>query len=117
MLHSIQDIIKTIKSAQRCVDIKQALEEIASNNGIMIDVREPSETLEKPIKQSLNIPRGVLEMKLPELHPNADTAIYLHCATSARATLAAEQLQRLGYSNVSVISCAIDTIAQHCKTN
>lgn len=114
MLKSIQEIIQNIKTEQRCVSIEQATTELAQKPGIMLDVREPEEAAANPIKQSLNIPRGVLEMKLPCQYPDANTAIYIHCATSGRATLACEQLQRLGYQNVSVINCSIDTIKEHC---
>ncbi len=58
-----------------------------------------------PIPGSVNFPRGLLEMKMLEHCQDADTPIYVHCASGARATLAAEQLQRLGYSKVSAISC------------
>ena len=49
-------------------------------------------------------------MKLMEIEKDPARPIYLHCATSARATLSAEQLTRLGYTNVSVITCDVDTI-------
>lgn len=115
MLKSIQDIVQSIKTEQRCVTIEDALSEVKQNQGVLLDVREPSEAQEKPVEQSLNIPRGVLEMKLPELYPDANTPIYIHCATSGRASFAAEQLQRLGYRNVAVINCPIDTISKHCQ--
>ena len=44
-------------------------------------------------------------MKLIEIEKDETRPIYLHCATSARACLSAEQLKRVGYENVTVISC------------
>ena len=40
----------------------------------------------------------------------AERPIYLHCATGGRATLAAEQLQRIGYNKVTVISCKAENV-------
>ena len=49
-------------------------------------------------------------MKLVEIEKDAERPIYLHCATGGRATLAAEQLQRIGYNKVTVISCKAENV-------
>lgn len=79
--------------------------------GLQLDVREPEEAQANPIKGSVNIPRGVLEMKMLANYPDENLPIFIHCATSARATLAAEQLLRIGYKDITVISCDLETIA------
>ena len=109
-MKSTPQLIQEIRADLRCVTVAEALIEIASNRGVIIDVREPSECAEKSVPISTNIPRGILEMKITELCPLATNDIYVHCATGGRATFAAEQLQRLGYENVSVITSDIDTI-------
>lgn len=86
--------------------------EAATNNGTVIDVREPEEVQAKPASASINIPRGVLEMLVTEKIRDADHPIYIHCASGARALLAAEQLERIGYKSVSVISCPIDSVCE-----
>ncbi len=80
------------------------------SNGLIIDVREPSEYAEKSAKGVINIPRGLLEMKMLQMHSNEDLAIFIHCATGARAVFSAEQLKRVGYKNVSVITSSLDDI-------
>ena len=104
------DLIKQVKQNIRCIDAQTAAAERAQNKGLLIDVREPAEHLAKPAVGAINIPRGLLEMKLMELEQDPNKAIYLHCATSARAALSAEQLKRVGYKNVSVITCNMDDI-------
>ena len=47
--------------------------------------------------------------------PDADMEIYLHCASGGRAALAAEQLQRIGYTNVKAISCQHNDVCQAQK--
>ncbi|MFT2090758.1 rhodanese-like domain-containing protein [Paraglaciecola sp. 2405UD69-4] len=110
MLKAIPDLISEVKQKLRCVDAKTAAAERSINGGVLIDVREPAEHLAFPAPGAINIPRGLLEMKMLELEKDASKAIYLHCATSARAALAAEQLTRVGYENVTVITCKVEDI-------
>ncbi|MFY8351722.1 rhodanese-like domain-containing protein [Pseudoalteromonas sp. SSM20] len=112
MLKTIPDLIKLASENVKKVDSAQAKAEIAQNNGLLIDVREPAEHAIKNAVGAINIPRGVLEMKLVEIEKDADRPIYLHCATGGRATLAAEQLQRVGYNKVTVISCKAESVCE-----
>ena len=73
-------------------------------------MREPAEHATKAAVGAINIPRGLLEMKLMEIEKDATRPIYLHCASAARATLAAEALTRIGYKDVTVITCEIKKI-------
>lgn len=110
MLMSIPQLLQTASANLRRIDSKLAATERSENDGLLIDVREPQEHASDPVKGAINIPRGLLEMKMLELEKDATRPIYMHCATSARATLAAEQLQRIGYSNVTVITCSLKDI-------
>ena len=49
-------------------------------------------------------------MKLLEIEKDPERHIYLHCASSLRASLAAEQLARMGYTNVNVITCRMEEV-------
>jgi len=110
MLKTIPDIVKQIRQTVNTITATNAYRQCFENNGVIIDVREPSEVSQKSAKGTLNIPRGLLEMKMLELYPNENQFIYLHCATGARACFSAEQLQRVGYNNVWVITCKLDEI-------
>ncbi|WP_340680927.1 rhodanese-like domain-containing protein [Paraglaciecola sp.] len=115
MLLSVGDLIKQVKQNIRCIDAQTAVAERQQNKGLLIDVREPAEHLMKPAVGAINIPRGLLEMKMMELEKDPTRPIYLHCATSARAALGAEQLKRVGYKNVTVITCQMDEIQRCCE--
>lgn len=80
----------------------------------LIDVREPAEFSQAHIAGAVNYPRGVLEMQLAN-HPAvaasgcaADVALaqlaseplYLICRSGGRSALAAESLQRMGFTDV-----------------
>jgi phage shock protein E len=110
MLRPITEILAELRQQLRCIDAKSALTELAVNKGLLIDVREPAEHLVKAALGAINIPRGLIEMKLMEVEKDPARPIYLHCASSARALLSAEQLKRVGYENVSVITCNIDVV-------
>ncbi|CCQ09335.1 hypothetical protein PALB_1740 [Pseudoalteromonas luteoviolacea B = ATCC 29581] len=110
MLKPVQELIQSVRPTLRSVSAVEAKTEITKNGGLLVDVREPQEHQEKSAKGAINVPRGLLEFKLPAIEGNAARPIYLHCAAGSRAVLAAEQLQRLGYSNVTVISCKADEV-------
>ena len=112
MLTSIPDLLKIITPNQRRIDAEQAKQELEQNKGLLIDVREPAEHATKAASSAINIPRGLLEMKLMEIEKDAARPIYLHCASGARATLAAEALTRVGYENVTVITCKAEDVCQ-----
>jgi rhodanese-related sulfurtransferase len=110
-LRSIPELIADVRQNLRCISAEQAQQEISKlNNALLLDVREPQEAMEHPVAGASNIPRGVLEMQMLQRFNQPDLAIYIHCATGIRASLAAEQLQRVGYNNVSVITCDLETI-------
>jgi phage shock protein E len=115
MLKTIPELLNEARKNVRCISARVAANELKENNGLLIDVREPSEHIAKGAVGAINIPRGLLEMKLMEIEKDPPRAIYLHCATSARAILSAEQLARIGYQEVSVITCDMDTIQQYCQ--
>lgn len=112
MLKDITQLIQEIRPSLRCVTAATAMAELQQNNGIIIDVREPAEFAEQATTKAINIPRGIIEMKASKLYPEANTLIYIHCATGMRASLAAEQLRRIGYSEVSVITCDLKTVCE-----
>lgn len=68
----------------------------------IIDVREGSEIKEAgQINNALNIPRGLIEMKLnPGDGITADAPIVVYCGGGSRASLAGKTLKEMGFSHV-----------------
>jgi phage shock protein E len=79
---------------------------------VWIDVRTSEEYAESAIPGHTNIPHTEIADKIATLVTNKDTPVYLYCVSGRRAGLAREELQRLGYSNVTNFG-TIDT-AQRC---
>ncbi len=110
MLKSIQERLAQLPESLRTVTATEAKQELEANKGALIDVREPSELADSPVSSSFTIPRGVLEMKALDQFKDPDKPLYLHCASGVRARLAAEQMIKMGYTNVSAIVSDIKDI-------
>ncbi len=115
MLITVPERLAQIRPNLRCLAAADAIPECREVNGVVIDVREPEECAKEPVTGSINIPRGLIEMKALQLFPDPNHPIYIHCASGARATLSAEQLRLMGYENVTVITCAVGTVKQICE--
>mgnify|MGYP001243326142 CR=1 FL=1 len=112
MLKTVPQLVAEARADLRCVDAATALSEIKDNGGTIVDVRELVEVNNLAAPRSVHIPRGILEMKIAEVIPVESHPIYLHCATGGRATLAAQQLVKLGYQRVTVVTCPINTVKE-----
>jgi rhodanese-related sulfurtransferase len=110
MLKTLSLLLQQATQNVQLITAKKAATDRRQNKGLLIDVRESAEHVVSPAIGAINIPRGILEIKMLEIEKDPKRPIYLHCASSLRATLAAEQLARVGYTNVSVISCKIDEV-------
>ncbi|HEV8376200.1 MAG TPA: molybdopterin-synthase adenylyltransferase MoeB [Candidatus Polarisedimenticolia bacterium] len=71
---------------------------------VLIDVREKEEVDQGEIPGATHIPRGFLELRVEGTVPEKKTPIVTYCAGGNRSLLAAEALQRLGYTNVVSMS-------------
>ncbi len=110
MLLTLQERLAAIEPQPEKITAAEAAAKKARHDCYVIDVREPAEHANSPAKGAINIPRGLLEMKILELVTDPGASIILHCASGARAMLAAEQLAKMGYQHVAVMSCDIPTI-------
>lgn len=66
----------------------------------LLDVREPNETAMARVPGSVAIPRGMLEHTVEARVPR-DAPVVVYCAAGGRSALAADTLQRMGYTNVA----------------
>ena len=112
MILSVAELVAQAKKSVECISAEQAYK---NSTAIFIDVRETAECNVSTVTGSIQIPRGILEMNIAKHCPDANAEIYLHCASGGRATLAAEQLQRIGYNKVKAISCKHDDVFQAQK--
>ena len=66
----------------------------------LIDVREYKEFLGGHIEKCRHISKGILERDVEYFYPHLDQEIILYCQGGFRSILAADAIQKMGYSNV-----------------
>ncbi|TFH08461.1 MAG: sulfurtransferase [Nitrosomonadales bacterium] len=111
MIKTANELIAEAQTQINCLDVSsaKALYE-DSKNAVIIDVREAESADNSKLEGSINISRGLIEMKVPKLCPDPDTLILLHCAGGGRASLSALTLQKMGYTNVHAITAKFEDI-------
>src|SRR5205823_9986076 len=65
-----------------------------------IDVREDHEWQEGRAQGATHLGRGILERDIEKAVPDPHSLVVLYCGGGYRSALAAENLQKMGYSNV-----------------
>jgi rhodanese-related sulfurtransferase len=65
-----------------------------------VDVREDREFAVDHARGARHIGRGILERDVETLIPDKQAAIVLYCGGGYRSALSADNLQRMGYTNV-----------------
>jgi len=67
---------------------------------ILIDVREESEYQKDHIPGAIHMGKGVIERDIEQKVPNANAELVLYCGGGFRSALAADNLRKMGYTNV-----------------
>ncbi|MHC4268638.1 MAG: rhodanese-like domain-containing protein [Planctomycetota bacterium] len=68
---------------------------------ILVDVREESEWEKGHIINAIYIGKGVIERDIEKKISNTEAEIILYCGGGFRSALAADNIQKMGYTNVS----------------
>ncbi|MBY0325841.1 sulfurtransferase [bacterium] len=91
------DAKKNIKETT-VLDVKSRLDK--GEKLLLIDVREESEFATDHIPGAIHLSKGVIERDIELAVPDLATEIILYCGGGFRSALSAENLARMGYSNV-----------------
>jgi rhodanese-related sulfurtransferase len=67
---------------------------------ILVDVREESEWARGHIPNAIHLGKGIIERDIEKTIPEKGAAIVLYCGGGFRSALAADNLKKMGYSNV-----------------
>ena len=79
-------------------DVKARLDR--GDKFILVDVREESEYAKDHLPGAIHLGKGVIERDIEERVPELNTPIVLYCGGGYRSALAADNLQKMGYTNV-----------------
>jgi rhodanese-related sulfurtransferase len=70
---------------------------------VLIDVRESDEFARGHAAGAVHLSRGILELEIEELVPDSSTPILCYCGGGSRSALAADSLQKMGYTNAASV--------------
>jgi phage shock protein E len=105
MLKTTDEVIRDAQQHIECIDVETARKIYDENpDAVIVDVREAESAAESKLTDSVHISRGLLEMKVHQVCPEATTVILTHCGGGGRASLAAHTLRGIGYQNVYAIT-------------
>ena len=113
MIKTAGEFISEAQTQINCVDAISAKSLYQNSvNAVIIDVREAQNAENFKLKDSINISRGLIEMKIAKYCPDSETLILTHCGGGGRASLAALTLQKMGYTNVHAITATFEEIKE-----
>ncbi len=96
-LQIVNDAKSRVKEAS--VDqIKQKLD--GGEKFLLVDVREESEFAKDHLPGAIHLGKGVIERDVEKRVPDLNAPMVLYCGGGFRSALAADNLQKMGYTNV-----------------
>ena len=67
---------------------------------LLVDVREESEFAKDHLPGAVHLGKGIIERDIEARVPQLDTEMVLYCGGGFRSALAADNLQKMGYTKV-----------------
>jgi rhodanese-related sulfurtransferase len=96
----LQLVIESKKNIKECTvaDVKQKLDK--NERFHLVDVREESEWAAGHLPRAEHLGKGIIERDIESKISDTNAEIILYCGGGFRSALAAENLQKMGYTNV-----------------
>lgn len=79
-------------------EIKQRLDR--GDSFMLVDVREDREFVKDHLPGAVHLGKGIIERDIESRVPDPGTELVLYCGGGFRSALAADNLQKMGYTNV-----------------
>ncbi len=93
----VSDAKKRVKETN-VPDVKRRME--AGEKFVLIDVREESEWARGHLPGAIHLGKGIIERDIEQRVPETAAKLVLYCGGGFRSALTADNLQKMGYSNV-----------------
>jgi rhodanese-related sulfurtransferase len=94
-------LVDDAKSRVREVSVAEARQKLETRKTHVIDVREESEWAAGHARGAEHLGKGVIERDIEARVPDRSAGIILYCGGGFRSALAADSLQKMGYTNVA----------------
>lgn len=79
-------------------DVKRRMD--AGEKFVLVDVREESEWTQGHLPGAIHLGKGTIERDIEKRVPDTGAKLILYCGGGFRSALAADNLQKMGYTNV-----------------
>lgn len=96
-LKLVDDAISRVRE----VDVDEARRKLESGKAKLIDVREESEWEAGHARGAQHMGKGVIERDIEQRVPDKTVELILYCGGGFRSALSADNLQKMGYTNVA----------------
>jgi rhodanese-related sulfurtransferase len=94
-------LVNDAKTRIKEVSVDETRERMKSHSQTkLIDVREDHEWNEAHAEGSIHLGKGIIERDIEATIPDKATEVILYCGGGYRSALAADVLQKMGYTNV-----------------
>ena len=102
MKHSseFEKLVEDAKLRVKEVSVAETRDRIDAG-AILIDVREDREWQSGHAANAVHLGRGIIERDIVQTFPDRSKELILYCGGGYRSALAADNLQKMGYTNVS----------------
>jgi rhodanese-related sulfurtransferase len=94
-------LVDDAKSRVRQIDIEGYKKMVAAKEPhVLVDTREDGEWAGGHVAGAVHLGKGIIERDIETRYPDKTVELVLYCGGGFRSALAADNLQRMGYTNV-----------------
>ncbi|HEX8852254.1 MAG TPA: rhodanese-like domain-containing protein [Pyrinomonadaceae bacterium] len=94
-------LVEDARTRVREISVEDARARLAASDAVrLIDVREDHEWQAAHAAGAAHLGRGIIERDIETKIPNKESELILYCGGGYRSALAADNLQRMGYTRV-----------------
>jgi rhodanese-related sulfurtransferase len=89
---------KTRVEETNVADVKRRID--AGEKFVLVDVREDNEWAQGHVPGAVHLGKGIIERDIEARVPDTGAKVVLYCGGGFRSALVADNLQKMGYTNV-----------------
>ena len=94
-------LVQDAKTRVRETNVHEVKKQLDAGEKIfVVDVREESEWARGHLPGAIHLGKGVIERDIEQRIPDRSAPLVLYCGGGFRSALAADNLQKMGYTNV-----------------
>ena len=95
-------LVEDVKSRVKELGIREVKQRLdAGEEFVLVDVREDFEWARGHLPGAVHLSKGIIERDAEKAFPDRGAPLVLYCGGGFRSALAAENLQKMGYTDVT----------------